>query len=62
MLSVSCIFVAYGGKTELQGEELLEVEPLVCRMRVMRCKVVFCAALLKKLRIIPLHHGEVAKD
>ena len=43
LLSVSCIFVADGVKTELQGEDSLEVEPLVCRVRVIRCKVVFCA-------------------
>ena len=35
MLRVSCIFVADGGKNGLQGEDLLEVEPLVCRVRVM---------------------------
>ena len=62
MLRVSCIFVADGAKNGLQGEDLLEVEPLVCRVRVMVLRVVFCAALLKKLRVIPLHHGEVAKD
>ena len=31
MLRVSCNFVADGVKTELQGEDLLEVEPLVSR-------------------------------
>ena len=36
-------FVADGAKTELQGEALLEVEPLVCRGRVMVLRVVFCA-------------------
>ena len=35
MLRVSCIFVADGVKNGLQGEDLLEVEPLVCRVRVM---------------------------
>ena len=40
-LSVSCNFVADGAKTGLQGDDLLEVEPLVCRVRVMWCKVVF---------------------
>ena len=35
MLCVSCIFVADGGKLGLLGEDLLEVEPLVCRVRVM---------------------------
>ena len=29
MLRVSCIFVADGAKTDLQGEDSLEVEPLV---------------------------------
>lgn len=31
MLRVSCIFVADGTKTEPKAEDLLEVEPLVCR-------------------------------
>ena len=35
LLRVSCIFVADGARTGLQGEELLEVEPLVCRVPVM---------------------------
>ncbi len=35
MLRVSCIFVADGVKNGLQGEDLLEVEPLVCRVWVM---------------------------
>ena len=43
MLRVSCIFVADGGKLGLLGEDLLEVEHLVSRVRVMCCKVVFCA-------------------
>ena len=43
LLRVSCIFVADGTKNGQQGEDLLEVEPLVCRVRVMWCKVVFCA-------------------
>ena len=30
-------------RDRLQGEDLLEVEPLVCRVLVMWCKVVFCA-------------------
>ncbi len=62
MLRVSGIVVADGAKTEPKAEDLLEVEPLVCRVRVMWCKVVFCAALFKKLGIILLHHGEVAKE
>ena len=62
MLRISSIFVADGAKTELQGEDSLEVEPLVCRVRVMVLRVVFCAVLFKKLGIILLHHGEVAKD
>ena len=32
MLSVSCIFVTDGAKNGQQGEDLLEVEPLVCRV------------------------------
>ena len=43
LLRVSCIFVTDGAKNGLQGEDSLEVEPLVCRVRVMWCKVVFCA-------------------
>ena len=31
LLLVSCIFVADGAKNGLQGEDSLEVEPLVCR-------------------------------
>ena len=31
LLRISCIFFADGAKTHLQGEDLLEVEPLVCR-------------------------------
>ncbi len=45
LLRVSCIFVADGGKIGLLGEDSLEGEPLVCRGRVMWCKVVFCALL-----------------
>ena len=33
LLRVSCIFVADGGKIELLREDLLEVEPLICRVR-----------------------------
>ena len=43
MLRVSCIFVADGAKNGLQGEDLLEVEPLVCRGRGLVLRVVFCA-------------------
>ena len=43
LLRVSCILDADGSKTGLQGEDLLEVEPLVCRVRVMVLRVVFCA-------------------
>ena len=32
LLRVSCIFVADSAKNGLQGEDLLEVEPLVCRV------------------------------
>ena len=35
MLRVSCFFVADGAKTEQKAVYLLEVEPLVCRVRVM---------------------------
>ena len=35
MLRVSCNFVADGTKTGSKAEDLLEVEPLVCRVRVM---------------------------
>ena len=35
LLLVSCIFVADGGKLGLPGEDLLEVEPLVCRVQGM---------------------------
>jgi hypothetical protein len=35
LLRVSCNFVADGAKNGQQGEDLLEVEPLVCRVRVM---------------------------
>ena len=40
MLRDSCIFVAEGAKTEPKAEDLLEVEPLVCRVRVMVLRVV----------------------
>ena len=43
LLRVSCIFVADGGKLGLLGEDSLEVEPLVYRVRVMVLQVVFCA-------------------
>ena len=43
MLRVSCIFVADGVKNGLQAEDLLEVEPLVSRVRGMVLRVVFCA-------------------
>ena len=43
LLRVSCNFVADGVKTELQGEDLLEVEPLVSRVLVMVLRVVFYA-------------------
>jgi hypothetical protein len=43
LLLVSCIFVADGAETEPKAEDLLEVEPLVCRVRVMVLRVVFCA-------------------
>ena len=43
LLRVSCNFVADGAKNGLQGEDSLEVEPLVSRERVMVLRVVFCA-------------------
>ena len=43
MLRVSSIFVADGAETEPKDEDLLEVEPLVSRVRVMVLRVVFCA-------------------
>ena len=46
LLRVSGIFVANGVKTGLQGEDSLEVEPLVCRGRVMWLQMVFCALIL----------------
>ena len=46
LLRVSCIFVADGAKTEPKAEDLLEVEPLVCRVRVMVLRVVFCALVI----------------
>jgi len=46
LLSISCIFVADGAKIEQKAEDLLEEEPLVCRVRVMWCKVVFCALFI----------------
>ena len=45
MLRVSCIFVADGAKNGLQGEDLLEVEPLVCRVRVMWLRPVWASRL-----------------
>ncbi|MDO4752556.1 MAG: hypothetical protein Q4A24_10670 [Akkermansia sp.] len=44
LLRVSCIFVADGGKIGLQGEDLLEVEPLVCRVE----------ERLESLKILPI--------
>ena len=41
LLSVSCIFVADGVKTWLQGEDSLEVEPLLCLGGILGCKVAF---------------------
>jgi len=43
LLRVSYIFVADGAKNGLQGEDLLEVEPLVCRVRVMVLRMAFCS-------------------
>ena len=41
MLRVSCILLPMAQKTELQREDLLEVEPLVCRGSFLPCKVAF---------------------
>ena len=35
LLRVACIFVADGAEIGQKAEDLLEVEPLVCRVRVM---------------------------
>ena len=51
LLRVSCIFVADGAKTELQREDLLEVEPLVCRVRVMVLRVVFLPSFQEQVII-----------
>ena len=45
LLRVSCIFVADGAKNGLQGEDLLEVEPLVGRVRVMWLRPVWASRL-----------------
>ena len=42
-MSVSSIFVTDGTKIGQKAEDLLEVEPLVCRVLVMVLRVVFCA-------------------
>ena len=41
MLRGSCILLQMAQKTELQREDLLEVEPLVCRGSFLPCKVAF---------------------
>ena len=41
MLRVSCIFVADGVKNGQKDEDLLEVEPLVCRGSFLPRKVAF---------------------
>ena len=45
MLRASCIFVADGGKSEQKAEDLLEVEPLVCRGQVMWLRPVWASRL-----------------
>ena len=55
LLSISCIFVADGAKNRLRllddtprrakAEDLLEVEPLVCRVRVMVLRLVWASRL-----------------
>ncbi len=52
LLRVSCIFVADGVKTELQGEDSLEVEPLVCRVE----------ERLESLRSLPIFGLEKGKN
>ena len=42
LLRVSGIFVADGAKNGQQGEDLLEVEPLVSRVLFLALRVVFC--------------------
>ena len=44
-MRVSCIFVADGAETELQEEDLLEVEPLVSRVLVMVLRPVWASRL-----------------
>jgi hypothetical protein len=51
LLLVSCIFVADGGKIGLQGEDSLEVEPLVCRVRVMWLRVAFLPSFQEQVII-----------
>ena len=57
MLRVSCIFVADGAEIGQKAEDLLEVEPLACRVRDMWCKVVFCAFLQFSQNLVELAHG-----
>ena len=51
MLRVSCNFAANGVKTELQGEDSLEVESLVCQ-------IVARLESLKSLPIFGLEKGQ----
>ena len=44
-------FFADGAKTEPKAEDLLAVEPLVCRVRVMWCKVVFLPSFQEQVII-----------
>ena len=50
-MSISCIFVADGVKTEPKAEDLLEVEPLVCRVEAR-------LESLKNLPIFGLEKGQ----
>ena len=45
LLSVSCIFVAGGAKTGLQGVDCEPVEPLVSFGGILVLQVVFCAVI-----------------
>ena len=49
----SCkLLVRKSAKTEPKAEDLLEVEPLVCRVRGLVLRVVFCALILSTPRML----------
>ena len=71
MSRVSCIFVADGAKTGLQGEDKLEVEPLVSRVRVMVSQegtglfiqsfgAGSAAKLLEQLHAFPIRQAQIS--